>query len=169
MFVRSDYTDNLFTVGDFDDVWVWANVYETDISKVKVGYNAKVTTLAYPDKVFLGKIDKISAILDPQAKVMKARISLPNPSLMLKPEMFTNVMIDNKEGIKAVSIPARALVSENGRTYVVADMGQCDMSIREVSILKMVGDKAYISSGLKAGEKVISQNQILLFRQLSEK
>jgi membrane fusion protein, heavy metal efflux system len=169
MFVRSDNTDNLFTVGDFDDVWVWANVYETDISKVKIGYNAKVTTLAYPDKVFVGKIDKISAILDPQAKVMKARISLPNPGLMLKPEMFTNVMIENKEGIKAVSIPARALVSENGRTYVVAYMGQCDMSIREVSILKMVEDRAYLSSGLKAGEKVISQNQILLFRQLSEK
>jgi cobalt-zinc-cadmium efflux system membrane fusion protein len=55
------------------DVWIWANVFETDIAKVKKGYDAKITTLAYPDKTFNGKIDEISSVLDPDNKVMKVK------------------------------------------------------------------------------------------------
>jgi membrane fusion protein, heavy metal efflux system len=168
-FIRSDNTDNLFTVGDFTDVWIWANVYESDISKVKEGYVAKVTTLAYPDKVFLGKIDKINDILDPQAKVMKVRVSLQNPDHILKPEMFTNVLVENRQGKKAVSISTKALISENGRSYVVVYKDKCDMHIQEVSILKTIGDQVFIASGLNVDDKLIAQNQILLFRQLSDK
>jgi membrane fusion protein, heavy metal efflux system len=168
-FIRSDNTDNLFTVGDFNDVWIWANVYESDISKVKEGYSTKVTTLAYPDKVFSGKIDKINDILDPLAKVMKVRISLQNPDLMLKPEMFTNVLVENRQGKKAVSVSTKALISENGRTYVVVYKEKCDMHIQEVNVLKTLGDQTFLSSGLNAGDKVLAQNQILLFRQLSDK
>src|SRR6195952_3546170 len=58
-FIRSDASDNLFTIGDISDVWVWANVYETDIAKVKEGYTAKVTTLAYPDSVFKGLVYQV--------------------------------------------------------------------------------------------------------------
>jgi cobalt-zinc-cadmium efflux system membrane fusion protein len=167
-FIRTDNTQNLFTVGDIKDVWIWANVYETDVAKVKEGYTATVTTLAYPDKVFTGKVDKVNEILDPQTKVMKVRIALNNAGLLLKPEMFANILIQNKEIKEMITIPASAIVSDNGKSYVVIYHDKCNLELRQVDVLKTVSDKAYIRSGMQKGEKVISQNQILLYRALIE-
>ena len=167
-FIRSDANDNLFTVGDISDVWVWAYVYETDIAKVKVGYAARVTTHAYPDSVFTGIVDEVSNILDPVTKVMKIRIKLPNEKQLLKPEMFANIVITNKEGTKSIAVPAKAIISENGKNFVIIYKSKCDLTVQEVGLLKTVGDKAYIKTGLKEGDQVISQNQILLFKALTE-
>lgn len=167
-FIRQDNTDNLFTISDLKNVWVWANVYEIDISKVKPGYTAGVSTLAYPDKTFTGTVDKISDVLDPQTKVMRIRINLPNNEGLLKPEMFANVRVMNKEGRKAVSIPASALVFSSSKNYVVLYKGQCDLHVQEVSVLKSINGIAYVSSGLKEGDLVVSQNQILLYNALIE-
>lgn len=168
-FIRADNTDNMFTIGDISEVWVWANVYETDIAKVKEGYKANVTTLAYADKVFPGVIDKISQILDPETKVMKIRVRLKNDNLQLKPEMFANITVLNKEGQDAISIPATAIISENGNNYVVVYHSKCDLKVQQVELLKISGDKAYLKTGLQVAEKVISANQILLYRALTEK
>jgi membrane fusion protein, heavy metal efflux system len=168
-FIRSDANDNLFTVGNISDVWVWANVYETDIAKVKVGYTARVTTLAYPDSIFTGVVDEVSNVLDPVTKVMKIRVKLPNEKQSLKPEMFANIIITNKEGSKSIAVPARAIISENSKNYVVIYKSKCELSVQEVALLKIVENMAYIKTGLKEGDQVISQNQILLFKALTEK
>ena len=168
-FIRNDANDNLFTIGNISDVWVWANVYETDIAKVKAGYAAKVTTLAYPDSVFTGVVDEVSNILDPVTKVMKIRVKLPNEKQSLKPEMFANIVITNKEGSRCISVPEKAIISENGKNYVIVYKTKCDLLVQEVELVKTVTDRAYIKTGLKEGDKVISQNQILLFKALTEK
>ncbi len=165
-FIRSDNTDNMFTIGDIKDVWVWANVYETDISKVKEGYKANITTLAYPDKLFTGVVDKVNEVLDPVTKVMKIRIRIPNQNNMLKPEMFANIVIMNEEGKKAISIAEQALIDDNGKSYVVIYHDKCKLEIRQVQVLKITAGKAYISSGIEAGDRVISQNQVLLYKAL---
>ncbi len=168
-FIRGDANDNLFTVGDVSEVWVVANVYETDIAKIKQGYAAQVTTLAYPDKVFTGIVSDVSNILDPVTKVMKIRVKLPNTNGMLKPEMFTSIIITNKEGENNISISSKAITSENGKDYVIIYKNKCDLKVQEVEIIKTVGEKTYIRSGLKQGDKVIAGNQILLFKALTEK
>lgn len=167
-FIRNDNGQNLFTIGDISDVWIWANVYESDIAKVKEGYTALVSTLAYPDTVFAGKVDKVSQILDPQTKVMKIRVRLPNEKGYLKPEMFANIIIENTERKKAIAIPASSIISENGKNYVVVYKGKCNLQIREVQLLKPMGDYWFIKTGLKQGELLIGQNQILFYRQLQE-
>ncbi len=168
-FIRNDNADNLFTIGDISDVWVWANVYESDIAKVKEGYTAKVTTLAYPDSVFKGVVDKVNQILDPVTKVMKIRVRLSNPGMRMKPEMFANILIENKEGAKSITIPSAGIVSDNGKNFVIVYHDKCNLELREVQLNKTVGDKIYLNSGLEKGEKIISQNQILLYRALLEK
>ncbi len=168
-FIRNDNTNSLFTISDLSNVWIWANVFEADIPKVKEGYDAKITTLAYPDKVFNAKIDKISEVLDPQNKVMRVRINLPNNNYLLKPEMFTNVVITNKEPNKAVSIPSEAVVFDNSRKFVVLYHDKCNLEIKEVTLLKTVGNITYVQSGLATGDVVVSKNQILLYRALTEK
>jgi cobalt-zinc-cadmium efflux system membrane fusion protein len=167
-FIRNDNGDNLFTIGDISDVWVWANVYESDISKVKEGYKAKVTTLAYPDSVFTGVVDKVNQILDPVTKVMKIRVRLSNPGMRLKPEMFANIVIENKEGKKTVMIPSEGIVSDNGKNFVIVYHDKCNLELREVSVLKSVAGKVFIASGIKEGELLIGENQVLLFNALKE-
>ncbi|MEI8075826.1 MAG: efflux RND transporter periplasmic adaptor subunit [Bacteroidota bacterium] len=168
-YIRNDNNNSLFTISNLNNVWVWANVFEADILKVKEGYDAQITTLAYPGKVFHAKIDKVSEVLDPQNKVMRVRMNVPNDNLQLKPEMFTNVIITNKEAARAVSIPSEAVLFDNSKKFVVIYHDKCNLDIREVEVLKSVGTTTYIKSGLESGDVVISKNQILLYRALLEK
>ena len=93
MLLRSDNAQSIFTVAQLDEVWIVANVYESDITRVYEGMEASVKTLSFPDRLFNGKLDKIYNILDPQTKTMKVRIRLSNPGFMLKPEMIATVTL----------------------------------------------------------------------------
>ena len=119
-------------------------------------------------KIFKGKIDKIGQVLDPDNKVLKVRIRLLNSGNLLKPEMFTTVKVLNTEGSSAVSIPNAAILMDGGKNFVVEYTDKCHYEIREITVLKVVENKAYLSSGLKDGEKVITKNQLLLYSELRE-
>lgn len=166
-FIRPDMGDNLFTISDLKNVWVYANVYETDINKIKEGYTVKVLPISYPDKVFPGKIDKISQVLDPQSKAMKVRINIDNKEMMLKPDMFAKVMVDNVEGNMALCVPKSSLIPQEGKNYVIIYKNDSDMRVSQVDLVKTTNDKAYISEGVSLGDKVITKNQILIFNQLT--
>lgn len=166
-FIRNDNGQYLFTISNMQDVWIWANVFETDIEKVKQGYPAIVSTLAYPGKVFLGRVDQVNAVLDPLSKAMKIKIVLPNAGMLLKPQMFTKVIITEKKAEKALMIPTSAIVFDAGRNYVLVYKDAFHVSIREVQPLKVTGEKTYIASGLSDGELVIGKNQILLYNSLN--
>jgi len=165
-FIRPDMGDYLFSVSDLKNVWIYANIYEADIPRVKEGYPVTVTTLAYPDRVFDGKIDKVSEVLDSQSKALRARITLDNSDMLLKPDMFAKVIVNNQEGAKSLCIPTSALVSLNGKNYVVVYNDRNDVRNAEVEIIKTVGNRTYINSGLEEGQKVITKNQLLIFNQL---
>ncbi|UEG53623.1 efflux RND transporter periplasmic adaptor subunit [Mucilaginibacter daejeonensis] len=165
-YIRPDNGSSMFTISDMKDVWIKANVFESDIAKVRVGYTAHITTLAYPGKVFTGKVDNVGSVLDSDSKVLTVRISLPNPDMLLKPEMFTNVMVSNNEAAQAVAIPAGAVVFDSGKNYVVIYRDKCNLSVREVNVIKSVEDTTYVAAGIKPGERVISKNQLLLYNAL---
>jgi len=167
-FIRNDNSQNLFTISDIQDVWIWANVFEADIQKVKLNNEAEITTLAYPDKIFYGKVDQINAVLDPASKAMKIRIVLPNPGMLLKPQMFTKININHRENERALVIPSKAIVFDGGKNYVLVYKNKFNIQVRPVDILKVLGDQTYIKSGLTEGELVISKNQILLYNSLSD-
>ena len=165
-FIRADMGDYLFTISDLKNVWVNANVFEADIPKVKEGFHVEVSTLAYPDKKMTGTVDKMSQVLDPTNKTLRIRIRLENPELLLRPEMFARVIVSNKENKKAICIPTKALISLNGKTFVVVYRSNSVMKIAEVNILKTVGDQTYLLSVVNPGDKIITQNQLLVFQQL---
>jgi membrane fusion protein, heavy metal efflux system len=166
--IRTDNADNLFTIGDLSEVWVMANVFEVDISRVREGYNADVKTLAYSDRVFSGKIDKINTVLDPTNKAMKVRIRLQNSGNLLKPQMFTNVIVKNTTSQKAMMVPSSAVIFNNGKNFVVSYVDNCNLKVKEVSILKVVGEKTYIIGGIAEGEKLITRNEVLIYSALTE-
>lgn len=165
-FIRADNADNLFTISDLKTVWVYANVYETDISKVKEGNEVTVIPMAYADKYFVGKIDHISQVLDPQSKTMSVRVVLNNDAMLLKPDMFAKVIVSSIEGAKSSCVPANAIIAQDGKNYVVAYNNDSDLKVVEVNINKTVGNKTYLNNGLQTGQKIVVKNQFFIFNQL---
>jgi cobalt-zinc-cadmium efflux system membrane fusion protein len=119
MMIRSDNATGLFTISDLKNVWVMANVYESNISFVKMGDSVNITTLSYPGKIFRGKIDRIMNVLDPSNKVLKLRIVLANPGYLLKPEMFASVVVNTTDNKKMLSIPSSALIFDHSQYYLI--------------------------------------------------
>ena len=166
--VRADNSQNLFTVADLSTVYVLVNVYESDISKIQTGDQVKITTLSYPNKIFDGHIDKIDNMLDPDNKVMHARIKINNPGNLLKPGMFANILIKAKSGEELPFIDRNAIVFDNDKNYAVVVDGKAKVHIQLVKVAKTVEDRAYISNGIKPGDKVVASRQVYLYESLKD-
>ncbi|MGC2062513.1 MAG: efflux RND transporter periplasmic adaptor subunit, partial [Thermodesulfovibrionales bacterium] len=81
----------LFTVADLSTLWVVIDVYEKDISRLRLGTGVKVSVTAFPDKTFRGKISYIGDVVDEKTRTEKARVTIDNSSRLLKPGMFATV------------------------------------------------------------------------------
>lgn len=155
-----------FEIADIREVWVIADVYENDIAKVAEGAPVKVTTLAWPDEVFEGKIEKRFNRIDPESKTMKVRISLPNPEGKLLPGSFACVQVDvAPSSTPALKIPALSLVFEHGRHAVVVRRSEAFVSV-PVTVLRREADTAWVEGDLQVGEAIVTQNALLIYNAL---
>ena len=168
MLLRNDRTNNIFDIAEINDVWAVANVSETDINNIKVGEDALVTTISYPDKQFKGKVDKIFNIIDPDTKAMKAIIKLNNPDYILKPEMSASIKLSYSENNSMIAIPSVAIIFDKSKSYVMVFKSKANIETREVEVFRQIGGVAYISSGLKKGEVVMTKNQLLIYDALND-
>lgn len=168
MLLRNDRTDNIFDIAEINDVWAVANINEVDINQVKLGIDAEVTTLSYPDKKFYGKVDKIFNVIDPDTKAMKATIKLNNAGFLLKPEMRATIKLFYSENQKMLAVPSEALIFDKNKNFVMIFKDRNNIETRQVEVFRQVGDKAYISQGLEPGEKVITHNQMLIYNALND-
>ncbi len=167
MQIRSDQGEEMFTISGLDDVWVMADVYEGDISKVKEGATVRITTLAYKDMEFTGTIDKVYHMLDRESKTMSVRVKLRNEKYMLKPGMFTNVYVQS--AVKGESMPcvnAHAVIFEDGKEYVVYVSKEEYLQMREISVYKQTEKFCYLRSGLKDGDRIVDRNALLVYNEL---
>ncbi|HVM88329.1 MAG TPA: efflux RND transporter periplasmic adaptor subunit [Puia sp.] len=167
MTIRADNNNNMFTISDLKNVWVWANVYESNITAIKMGDNVNVSTLSYPGKIFKGKVDKIMNVLDPANKVMKVRVSLDNSGYLLKPQMFASVTVTNPENRQSLCISSKALIFDHSQYFVLIYNSKDDVRITPVQIISTNGDRTYIASGLNEGDKIISSQAILIYDALN--
>ena len=166
--VRADNGSSLFTISDLKEVWVQANVYEANVEQVNLGDYVEVSILSAPDKVFIGKIDKVLNVLDPTSKVVKVRIVLQNPDYILKPQMFASVLVSNPEkGREAICIPSKSLVYEKSRYYVLKYKGNGKADITPVEILNTLGDKTYVNTGINEGDKIIASTTLQIYSELN--
>ncbi|HTG67211.1 MAG TPA: efflux RND transporter periplasmic adaptor subunit [Flavobacterium sp.] len=168
MLLRSDRSENIFDIAEISEVWAMANVNEVDINKIKLGIDASVTTLSYPDKVFKGKVDKIFNVINPETKAMQARIKLQNPGFLLKPDMNANIKLSYNEDQSMIAIPSNAIVFDKSKNFVMLFKDRHNIETRQLEVYRVVGDTTYISNGLKENEKVITNNQLFIYRALND-
>jgi len=168
MLLRNDRSENIFDIAEISEVWAMANINEIDINKVKLGIGADVTTISYPDQVFKGKVDKIFNVIDPETKAMQARIKLKNPGFLLKPDMNANIKLSFKEDKSMIAVPSDAIVFDKSKNFVMVFKDRNNIETRQVEVYRVVGATTYISSGLEENEKVITNNQLFIYRALNE-
>jgi cobalt-zinc-cadmium efflux system membrane fusion protein len=165
--IRTDNSNNLFSIADLSDVWIMANVYEADMQRIHLNDQVIVNTLARPEKDYTGRIDKIYNVLDPATRTMKVRISMKNPDNDLKPEMFATIRVTGLRSERRNYIPTQAVVMDNSRNYVIVKKGN-KLEVREIGIIKRIEDKVFVT-GLETGEQVITSSELFLYQALTSK
>jgi cobalt-zinc-cadmium efflux system membrane fusion protein len=118
-YVQADSTA-LLTIADLSTVWVLVDVFERDIHLVHVGQKVQVVAAAYPDRRFPATVERISDKVDPDSRTLKVRLLVSNPKFLLKPEMFITSSLELSGGGAAISVPAGAVFTEDGKSYVFA-------------------------------------------------
>jgi cobalt-zinc-cadmium efflux system membrane fusion protein len=111
----------LFTVGDLEDVWVFADVYETDLGRVHAGQDVQVTVTGLP-AALTGKVDYVSDMLDPQTRTARLRCTIPNPKGQLLPEMYGTVRVSVAPR-QALAVPRSAILHLGGQQLVFVKKG----------------------------------------------
>lgn len=157
----------LFTIGELDLVWVLADVYEIDLARVKVGAKAVVKVVSSPGKAFEGKVDWVSAVLDPVSRTAKVRCIFANPDRLLRPEMYATVLVSVEEK-RAVAVPRSAVLRLGDQTVVFTETGQtAEGKLKFERVPVSVdegesGDWLPVSHGVEAGMKIVTSGAILL-------
>ena len=168
MQIRSDQNDEMFVISGLENVWVMADVYESDISKVHENAPVRITTLAYPGKEFTGKIDKVYNMLNDESKTMNVRVKLTNENYLLKPGMFTNVSVISRSSDKQLPrIDSHALVFENGKNFVVTVDAGGKLAVKEVEVYRQLSKECYLSSGVQEGDRILNKNVLLVYNALN--
>jgi Cu(I)/Ag(I) efflux system membrane fusion protein/cobalt-zinc-cadmium efflux system membrane fusion protein len=158
-YVQSD--TKLYTIADLSTVWVYANVAQTDVGRLKPGNSATVTVDAYPGRKFAGRIDQILPQVDPMTRTVRVRLVFGNPGLVLKPGMYVNVGIDVPLGTQ-LAIPSSGVLQAGTRQIAFVDHGQGYLEPREVEIGPRVDDHSVVLKGLKSGEQIVSSANFLV-------
>jgi len=177
-FVQSDSTP-LVTIGNLSEVWVLGDVFERDLRLVTKGQAAAVTTAAYPGESFDGRVDYISDTIDPDSRTAKLRVRVANPRGELKPEMYASIALRVTDHQSALVVPARAVFTEVGRTFVFVDTGAPSSGRsgetgrrfvrRPVDVAPEQGADRRVTSGVSAGERVVADGALLLREELDKK
>jgi membrane fusion protein, copper/silver efflux system len=148
--------DVLYSLGTLEDVWITADIYEDELSRVKEGQQLSAITTAYPDDVFHGTIARISPNVDPTTHTVQIRCQVQNPGFKLKPQMLARVTIVVRPG-QALLVPLDALVFETDKYFAYVDVGNHMLERRVVTIGAWDQEGfARVISGLSAGDRVVT-------------
>ncbi|HET9960118.1 MAG TPA: efflux RND transporter periplasmic adaptor subunit [Polyangiaceae bacterium] len=150
-----------YEIVDLSSVWVLADVYESELRFIKQGMSANLTLAAFPNREFKGKVVFLDPLLDPQTRTVKVRLTFPNPTGELRPEMFGDVVLFGAahEGLR---VPPDAIIDSGIEKVVFVAVGAGKFEPRRVQVGN--GDETFVEvvSGLEPGERVVVRANFLI-------
>jgi membrane fusion protein, heavy metal efflux system len=148
-------TTTCFTIADLSRVWVMAQIFSSDLSSISVGDDAEVIT-GSGTNASSGKIDNISALVDPDTRSVAARVSVENPGDLLKKQMYVRVRISSRQESTGLLVPVSAVLRDDENLPFVYQV-QPDGSYARahVSLGSRVQDQYEIVEGLKASDQIV--------------
>ncbi|HEX9081262.1 MAG TPA: efflux RND transporter periplasmic adaptor subunit [Holophagaceae bacterium] len=153
--------DAPFEITDLSHIWVQADLYETDLPKVKVGDRATFTAQAVPGRTFQGRVAFIDPVLDPKTRTAKARLEFANPRGDLKPELFGEAVIQGHDR-KGILVPADAVMDTGTQKVAFVSLGEGRFEPRVVTTGATSGEQVQILTGLEPGEQVVTGASFLV-------
>jgi RND family efflux transporter MFP subunit len=151
----------LYTIADLSTVWIYANVPQVDIGRLKPGDRGEVSVDAYPGRKFKGRIDQILPDVDATTRTVRVRLVMSNPGVALKPGMYVNVTIAAPLG-RQLMIPASGVLQAGTRQIAFIDKGQGSLEPRLIETGLRLDDSIVVLKGLKAGDRIVSSANFLV-------
>lgn len=145
-------------------VWVYADIYEYELSWVKPGQQVSVSSISFPDEEFKGVISAMDPVLNPMTRSARVRIKIDNPQLKLKPEMYVDVLIKSAMA-PALVVPKDAVLDTGERKIVYIDLGNGSYRAKEVKVGPEAEGFFPVSGGLKEGDLVVTAANFLIDSQ----
>ncbi len=151
----------LYTIADLSNVWVEAELRESDAAVVRVGSAADIEFAGLAGRPFNGRVEYVYPMLQQEARTVKARVAVANPGGVLKPGMYATVRL-TIPGRSTLTVPSTAVLRTGDRNVVFVDMRNGELMPHEVELGRVAGDYTEILSGLENGLRVVTSAQFLL-------
>jgi cobalt-zinc-cadmium efflux system membrane fusion protein len=148
-------TTPCFTVANLSRVWVLAQVFGSDLASISLGDPAEVET-GLEGKDFSGKVDNISALVDPDTRSVVVRVVAENPGEFLKKQMYVRVAIQARQESTGLLVPVSAILRDDENlpfVYITEPDG--GFARRRVTLGYRAGEQLDIPEGLKAGDQIV--------------
>ena len=149
----------IYEIADLSKVWILFDVYESDMGWIKKGDKVEFTIASLPGESFSGTISFLDPVINPKTRVAKARVTIANPGLKLKPEMFVSgtVQAQLPKKAEAIVVPKTAVMWTGKRSVVyvksTTDQG-VNFKMREITLGPALGESYVINDGLQTGEEI---------------
>ena len=154
--------EKLLGIANLSNVWLYANIYEYELSLVKAGQKARVTINAYPGETFYAIVSYIYPYMNTETRTAKVRLEMANPGFKIKPGMYANIEIESVISPKAVAVPEDAVLDTGERQVVILDLGAGRFKVLDVKV-GLKGEGYYqILSGLAPGWRVVTSANFLI-------
>jgi len=163
--------DQLFVVADLSRVWILLDIFERDLRAVRVGQRVEVTTPAFPDRQFTGRIVYLGATLDSTTRTVRARVEVPNRDQALRPGMFATAVVGAGESTDTVVATPRDAVQMLEGREVVFVRGDHPGEFREHPVItgSPIGtDLVEVRSGLAVGDSIVVAGAFMLRSELAK-
>lgn len=145
----------LVTIANLDTVWILADVYEKDISRVPSAAEVDVRVDAYPERTFKGKLTYVSDVLDPKSRSVKVRSIVQNPDGLLRLDMFARVSIPTRDQQQALVVPIDAVQQIDNQPVVFVRETATRFRRQNVRLGLQAGNLVEVKEGLKVGDAVV--------------
>ncbi|MBN8705652.1 MAG: efflux RND transporter periplasmic adaptor subunit [Bacteroidetes bacterium] len=153
----------LFRITNLSTVWVLADVYQNDLSLVKVGAPASIRLQGLSGSDFKGTVSFVNPELNSETRTVKIRIEVKNSSdQKLKPGLFASVSISRPGGTSVLSVSSQSLIHTGSATVAILSLDGGYFEPREVETGFISDGFTEILSGLHPGEKVVTSSQFLV-------
>lgn len=157
---------NLMMIADLSDVWVVAELFESDTIGVHPGTKTRVTVASVPGKVFDAVVETVSAVVDPERHSIPIRVRLSNPDGMLKPNTFARMQFFTAPPAGSVDIASTALVTDGANQYVYIRSPEGKFARRRVTAGAAREGRVVVNAGIAPGDIVVERGAILLDNQI---
>lgn len=151
----------LYTIADLSQVWIDVELREADAGAVRPGTGADIELAALAGRPLKGRVSFVYPTLDSATRSIRARVSVANASLMLKPGMYATVRLSSQSR-EALTVPTPAVIRTGERSIVFVDMGTAGLMPHEVEIGRTTADYIEVLAGIEPGQRVVTSAQFLL-------